>query len=303
MTATDQPLNGINSNSTLQNNQAMNFHSDHSNIINDAIELTSIETNGRKSEIRATRPSNQSPRTMPRCHTTQKRQVHNDIHSASASPSIPPRNAHQNVNHGQANHSSQMASPQLVYGARSSNPSIQSPAGFQSLNSDSPSLVHGQDSNEDSTIVVPPATRKEALQHKVRTIVPKLTNDLRKGQCGRIAVFGGCFLYTGAPYFAAISALKCGADLVHVFCEKEAGNVIKSYSPELIVHPVLDTEYVLEEIDKWLPRLHCVVIGPGLGRNQSMLGRISIIMDKVKASNIPVVIDADGLWHLTNNPT
>lgn len=33
-----------------------------------------------------------------------------------------------------------------------------------------------------------------------------------------------------------------------------------------------------------------------------MLGRISIIMDKVKASNMPVVIDADGLWHLTNNP-
>ena len=29
-----------------------------------------------------------------------------------------------------------------------------------------------------------------------------------KGQCGRIAVFGGCILYTGAPYFAAISALK-----------------------------------------------------------------------------------------------
>ena len=42
--------------------------------------------------------------------------------------------------------------------------------------------------------------------------------------------------------------------------------------------------------------------GPGLGRNQSMLGRISIIMDKIKTENIPVVIDADGLWHLTNNP-
>ena len=47
--------------------------------------------------------------------------------------------------------------------------------------------------------------------------------------------------YLGAPYFAAISALKVGADLVHVFCEKEAGTVIKTYSPELIVHPVLDT--------------------------------------------------------------
>lgn len=42
--------------------------------------------------------------------------------------------------------------------------------------------------------------------------------------------------------------------------------------------------------------------GPGLGRNQSMLGRISIVIDKCKAQNIPIVIDADGLWHLTNNP-
>ena len=68
-------------------------------------------------------------------------------------------------------------------------------------------------------------------------------------------------MYTGAPYFAAFSALKTGADLVHVFCEREAGQVIKSYSPELIVHPVLDTEYVMEQIDQWLPRFHCVVIG------------------------------------------
>ena len=94
--------------------------------------------------------------------------------------------------------------------------------------------------------------------------MPKLTNDLRKGQCGRIAIFGGCVMYTGAPYFAAISALKVGADLVHVFCEKDAGNVIKCYSPELIVHPILDTEYALEQIDQWLPRLDCVVIGKKL---------------------------------------
>jgi ATP-dependent NAD(P)H-hydrate dehydratase len=140
------------------------------------------------------------------------------------------------------------------------------------------------------------------MLQKVKHIVPKLTNHMHKGQCGRIAVFGGCILYTGAPYFAAISALKCGADLVHVFCEKGAGTVIKGYSPELIVHPVLDTEYGIEEIDQWLPRLHVVVLGPGLGRNQSMLGRISLIMDKARGLNIPIVLDADGLWHLATNP-
>jgi len=146
------------------------------------------------------------------------------------------------------------------------------------------------------------SARESDLLQKVKNVVPKLNSQMHKGECGRVAVFGGCILYTGAPYFAAISSLKVGADLVHVFCEKEAGTVIKSYSPELIVHPVLDTEYGMEEIDTWLPRLHCIVLGPGLGRNQSMLGRISLILDKVKSSNIPIVIDADGLWHLTTNP-
>ena len=30
-----------------------------------------------------------------------------------------------------------------------------------------------------------------------------------------------------------------GADLSHVFCPEDAATVIKSYSPELIVHPLL----------------------------------------------------------------
>lgn len=33
-----------------------------------------------------------------------------------------------------------------------------------------------------------------------------------------------------------------------------------------------------------------------------MLARISIVIDRCKALNMPMVIDADGLWHLTNNP-
>ncbi len=54
----------------------------------------------------------------------------------------------------------------------------------------------------------------------------QVSNSMQKGECGRIAVFGGCVLYTGAPYFAAISALKAGA-------------VIKGYGPELIVELIV----------------------------------------------------------------
>lgn len=145
--------------------------------------------------------------------------------------------------------------------------------------------------------------RESELLQEVRATVPSLHPGLGKGDCGRVAVFGGCVLHSGAAYFTAISALKAGADLVHIFCEKDAGPVLRSYSPELIVHPVLDQEYGMEEIQHWLPRLHCVVLGPGLGRNQSMAGRLCIILEKVKALDLPIVLDGDGLWHLASQPS
>ncbi|XP_024142733.1 ATP-dependent (S)-NAD(P)H-hydrate dehydratase [Oryzias melastigma] len=137
----------------------------------------------------------------------------------------------------------------------------------------------------------------------VKTIVPPLTSKKHKGQDGRIGIIGGCQDYTGAPYFAAISALKVGADLSHVFCTKDAATVIKSYSPELIVHPVLDSPNAVEEIEKWLPRLHAVVVGPGLGREDVLLKTAKEVIEKSKARDIPVVIDADGLWLVTQQPS
>jgi ATP-dependent NAD(P)H-hydrate dehydratase len=80
---------------------------------------------------------------------------------------------------------------------------------------------------------------------------------------------GGSFEYTGAPYLAAMGALRAGADLAHVFCAQEAVIPIKSYSPELIVHaiPYADGPVAaLAAVDKWLLAMHTLVIGPGLGR-------------------------------------
>nr|XP_002724163.2 ATP-dependent (S)-NAD(P)H-hydrate dehydratase isoform X2 [Oryctolagus cuniculus] len=137
----------------------------------------------------------------------------------------------------------------------------------------------------------------------VRAIVPPLSASKHKGQDGRIGVVGGCQEYTGAPYFAAISALKVGADLSHVFCTREAAPVIKSYSPELIVHPVLDSPAAVQEVQKWLPRLHALVVGPGLGRDEQLLGSVQGILEASKATGIPIVIDADGLWLVAQQPT
>lgn len=137
----------------------------------------------------------------------------------------------------------------------------------------------------------------------VKSIIPPLTTKKHKGQDGRIGIIGGCQEYTGAPYFAAISALKVGADLSHVFCTRDAATVIKSYSPELIVHPVLDSPNAVEEIEKWLPRLHSLVVGPGLGREDTLLKTAKEVIEKTKARDIPIIIDADGLWIVSQQPS
>lgn len=115
----------------------------------------------------------------------------------------------------------------------------------------------------------------------IKEFIPPLTPDLHKGQCGRIGVVGGSSEYTGAPYFAAISALKLGADLVYVFCCKEAAPIIKSYSPELIVLPILDDADAVKKIEPWLSRLHTLVIGPGLGRDPGNYGYKNLLCSSI----------------------
>ncbi|KAH8332116.1 hypothetical protein KR074_010670 [Drosophila pseudoananassae] len=139
------------------------------------------------------------------------------------------------------------------------------------------------------------------LLNLFRSLVPKLTTDKCKGHNGRIGVIGGCLEYTGAPYFAAISAMKVGADISHVFCHNNAATVIKSYSPDLIVHPVLDCLDAVEKIVPWLQGLHVIVIGPGLGRDPTVLKTAIELLKYCVTVQKPVVIDADGLFVLKDN--
>lgn len=153
------------------------------------------------------------------------------------------------------------------------------------------------------------------IMEEVRNIIPKLSNDRHKGQAGRIGIVGGSkeypgkiltvtvtirfsfiFKCTGAAYFSAISALKVGADLVHVFCSKSASTVIKTYSPDLIVHPLLDSDDAITEIEPWLDRLHVILIGPGLGREPNILATVTELVKVCKRLNKPLIFDADGLF-------
>ncbi|KAK2759112.1 hypothetical protein FQN54_003211 [Arachnomyces sp. PD_36] len=154
----------------------------------------------------------------------------------------------------------------------------------------------------------------KALLAKARKLVPPMLEKFHKGQLGRVAVIGGSIDYTGAPYFSAMASARLGCDMSHVICEPSAATVIKSYSPNLMVHPLLQSstsasnsndqkpQSLASPIISFLSRLHVLVIGPGLGRDPLTQKIVIEIMKEARSRCIPLVLDADALLLVQENP-
>ncbi|KJZ72667.1 ATP-dependent (S)-NAD(P)H-hydrate dehydratase [Hirsutella minnesotensis 3608] len=152
---------------------------------------------------------------------------------------------------------------------------------------------------------------------KVRRMIPPMLDKFHKGQLGRIAVIGGSIDYTGAPYFSAMASARLGCDMSHVICTPGAGDVIKTYSPNLMVHPLMrqspdpratarneeaDPDVVSRRIVDMLSRLHVLVVGPGLGRDPLMQETVARVVRAARKREMPVVLDADALLIVQRDP-
>lgn len=137
-------------------------------------------------------------------------------------------------------------------------------------------------------------------------MIPPLSSSKHKGQAGRIGIVGGSRDYTGAPFFASMASMRFGCDLSYTVCTPEAGSVIKTYSPDLIVNRLLDPEKPWDEVESGVEalfeRFHAVVIGPGLGRDEFMQNCARLCITLARKKGIYIVVDADGLWLLQNEP-
>jgi hypothetical protein len=94
-----------------------------------------------------------------------------------------------------------------------------------------------------------------------------------------------------------------------VFCEKsaEAAVPIKSFSPDLMVLPVIPTDVeplrkdpaILKDVDQnWISKLDCLVIGPGLGRSDAAALFVHSIVAAAKLRQLPLILDGDALFFL-----
>ena len=147
--------------------------------------------------------------------------------------------------------------------------------------------------------------------HRLRaaSLVPPLlaSSPRRKGEHGKLLIVGGSQEYSGAPFYSGHAALLTGADLVWVACAPAAATPLKSLSPELIVLGVIPEDPVaapaaLAALSAVLPRVHCVVVGPGLGRAPGALAFAAALLQHALTARLPTVVDGDGLFLLSQRP-
>lgn len=117
-----------------------------------------------------------------------------------------------------------------------------------------------------------------------------------------------------------------------MICTPAAAAVIKTYSPNLMVHPLLrqsasdthpdssassshhrsqdsseaeDSEArdIADRVTALFPRLHVLVVGPGLGRDPLLQRTCARVVRAARREGIPVVLDADALMFVGRHPS
>ncbi|MEU4890803.1 NAD(P)H-hydrate dehydratase [Streptomyces sp. NPDC044780] len=121
----------------------------------------------------------------------------------------------------------------------------------------------------------------EALQHEeVAALLPRPTPESDKYRRGVVGVVAGSARYPGAAVLAVSGALRGGAGAVR-YVGPAADTVISRF-PETLVHSGPPAK--AGRVQSW-------VVGPGLGDGAAAKHSLDDVLD----SDVPVMVDADGL--------
>lgn len=117
--------------------------------------------------------------------------------------------------------------------------------------------------------------------------LPRRSRNSHKGNFGHVMIVGGDHGMAGAAVMASQAALKVGAGLVSCATRPEHIAALIARCPEVMAHAVISGQ----EVEPLLERPSVIVVGPGLG--QGPWGEQ--LLQKVIATDLPLVVDADAL--------
>ena len=120
-----------------------------------------------------------------------------------------------------------------------------------------------------------------------------------KGTFGRVLVVAGSTNMSGAAYLSAKAAYRMGVGLVNIYTVEENREILQTQLPEAILTTYDSQNPDLGDLIAKIQEARVIVVGPGMGRSLST----RIILETVlKVSEVPLVIDADAVNILAENP-
>jgi NAD(P)H-hydrate epimerase len=135
---------------------------------------------------------------------------------------------------------------------------------------------------------------KGDLIHSLKT----REKDNHKGQFGRILVIGGSKNYSGAPAYSSLTGINYGIDLVITYVPEVIGDVLRNYSPNMIVRTSPGNWLNMKaykEISELIEWANVILIGPGMGMQKETEELLAKLLEKLNLEDRAYVLDADAL--------
>jgi ADP-dependent NAD(P)H-hydrate dehydratase len=119
----------------------------------------------------------------------------------------------------------------------------------------------------------------------------------RKGDNGIVLVVGGNRIYHGAPILASIAALRSGTDLVYTAIPSVNVEATRSFSPNLIVLPLVDEKLTMGSASRLIKTLPKKVDSATIGMGMSIAKKEALmsLIEKLLKNGTKLVLDASAL--------
>ena len=135
----------------------------------------------------------------------------------------------------------------------------------------------------------------------IRSYLTLRPADAHKGTTGHLLVIAGSTGKTGAASMASMSALRVGAGLVTLGIPESLNAGIEGQMLEAMTAPLPECRTGIlglsacDKVKKLASGKRCLAIGPGLGQDSDTR---EFVRQIIRSSEIPMVVDADGLNNL-----
>ena len=130
--------------------------------------------------------------------------------------------------------------------------------------------------------------------------LPKRKENSHKGTYGKVLVIAGSPTISGAAYFAAAAAYHMGSGLVKIYTPQENLFAMQTLLPEVLIEVYDRSRPALKQLKQCVDWADAIVIGPGLGTDRNA---DKILKYAISKSEVPIVIDADGINLLAESKT